>query len=72
MDRGIEKFHNIGPHVEKFQDLKGIVDQQIRNPGQYHQQRKLSTKWLLGSMDGHASRRIVNYLLFGSETVCRA
>jgi len=72
MDQGMEKFHNIGPHVEKYQDLKGVVDQQIRDPGQYHQQRKQSTKWLLGSMDGHASRRIVDYLLFGLEIVCRA
>ena len=72
MDRGMEKFHNIGPHVEKFQDLKEVVDQQIQNPDQYHQERKQSTKWLLGLMDGHASQRIVDYLLFGSETICRA
>ncbi len=63
MDKDIEKYSDIGVHVKKYKDLKKAVVSQIKNPDEFSNKRKQYSNEIVGTVDGKASERIVDYLM---------
>jgi len=63
MDQTIHQYSNIAAHAEKPRQLEKVIRQELKEPGNYQAQRKEATDELIGTVDGQASKRIVNVLL---------
>lgn len=55
-------FKDIGVHVDSYKLLRGAVEQQLENPGQFREARRQYTEDHVGPTDGLASKRIVDYV----------
>lgn len=67
MDEDLYKYADIALHAESYSELRGCVDDQIKNPDSFAMQRQRCVLDLAGMVDGLCSERIVNYMLGGSE-----
>ena len=54
---------DIGMHASNPDMLKNSVGKQLQQPEQFRAKRRKYTARLIGSTDGHVSRRIVDYLV---------
>jgi CDP-glycerol glycerophosphotransferase (TagB/SpsB family) len=55
-------YKDIGAHAYSYPELRKLLEQQLDNPGQYKEQRRLYTRDHVGNVDGKASQRIADYL----------
>lgn len=63
MDQDILRYADIAVHAPRYADLHSIVADQLAHPAGFERQRREYAEVLLGKLDGHASTRIVDYLL---------
>ncbi len=63
MDQDILKFSHVAAHAKTYDRLKAVVDEQIRSPEMYHDNRRTCCDLFVGPVDGMASRRVADYLL---------
>ncbi|GHF85135.1 CDP-glycerol glycerophosphotransferase family protein [Thalassotalea marina] len=63
MDQDYGEYAEIAVHAKKYEQLKSIVDEQIANPALLSKERQHYAKKLAGTLDGQASKRIINYLI---------
>ncbi|RXQ94473.1 hypothetical protein EO244_09325 [Ancylomarina salipaludis] len=62
MESSMDQFRNIGENVNKYKDLKKVVDTEIQNPERYKARRAECTYEIIGPVDGKVSVRMVNIL----------
>jgi hypothetical protein len=55
-------YQSIGPHVEHYRDLVGVIRQELKNPMRLANERAEYTRNHVGPIDGKVSVRIVDYL----------
>lgn len=63
MDQDLYKYADIAAHAKSYSQLLSVVDEQIRFPEQFSNQRAKYTLSLAGIVDGKVSERIVQYML---------
>ncbi len=63
MDQDLYKYADIAAHAKSYSQLLSVVNEQIRFPEQFSNQRAKYTLSLAGIVDGKVSERIVQYML---------
>ena len=56
-------YKDIGKHVATYKQLRSAVLEQLKNPGEYEENRQMYTKDHVGPVDGEVSNRIIKYLI---------
>ncbi|QSX31731.1 CDP-glycerol glycerophosphotransferase family protein [Shewanella cyperi] len=63
MDEDLYRYADVAVHAKDYRSLKSAVDQQIKEPNSFRENRSRYTEELAGIIDGRCSIRIVDYLL---------
>lgn len=63
MDASIGRYADICPHARCFDELRGLVDEQLGNPAEFSARRRAYSARLIGRTDGRVAQRIADYLV---------